>query len=105
MHGVHLQPEAREQALGLMVATQQNVVVRQPERARQEYALASRQAERTRSRGATTYRPCSGQPSNAAKQDGESNLGRHSQSIEPSRPASPPSPSMPAGPNRRATYV
>jgi hypothetical protein len=33
-------------------------------------------------------RPCSGRPSSAAKQAGESNRGQHSQSMDPSRATS-----------------
>ena len=36
--------------------------------------------------GASNQRPCSGPPSSAAKHAGESNRGRHSQSMEPSLP-------------------
>ena len=36
--------------------------------------------------GAICQRPCSGVPRSAAKQAGESNRGKHSQSIEPSEP-------------------
>ena len=38
------------------------------------------------SRGEICQRPCSSEPSNAAKQASESKRGQHSQSIEPSRP-------------------
>jgi hypothetical protein len=38
--------------------------------------------------GAITQRPCSGPPRMAAKQAGESNRGRQSQSTEPSRETS-----------------
>ncbi len=38
--------------------------------------------------GPMRQRPCSGAPSNAAKQAPESNRGKHSQSIEPSNPTS-----------------
>ncbi len=38
--------------------------------------------------GASSQRPCSSSPSSAAKQAGESNRGRQSQSIDPSRPTS-----------------
>ena len=40
--------------------------------------------------GANSQRPCSGVPSNAAKQAAESNLGKQSQSIEPSRATKAP---------------
>lgn len=45
-----------------------------------------RSRRRTRAAGASSHRPCSGVPSKAAKQAPESNRGRHSQSIDPSRP-------------------
>ena len=39
-------------------------------------------------RGAISQRPCSGEPSSAAKHASESKRGQHSQSIEPSRETS-----------------
>ncbi len=44
-----------------------------------------RRMERAPSRGARLNRPCSGPPSRAAKQAGESKRGRQSQSMEPRR--------------------
>jgi hypothetical protein len=38
--------------------------------------------------GASSQRPCSAVPNNAAKQAAESNRGQHNQSIEPSRATS-----------------
>jgi hypothetical protein len=43
---------------------------------------------RTSACGASSQRPCDSSPSRAAKLAAESNRGRHSQSIEPSRPTS-----------------
>jgi hypothetical protein len=40
---------------------------------------------RAGARGAISHRPCSGEPSKAAKQASESNRGQQNQSIEPSR--------------------
>src|SRR6266850_1440596 len=53
-----------------------------PRYRRVERALASA--------GASSHRPFSGPPSNAAKQAPESNRGQHSQSIEPPRETSAP---------------
>jgi hypothetical protein len=47
-----------------------------------------RSARTTSPAGASLQRPCRSSPSSAAKQAAESKRGRHSQSIDPSRPTS-----------------